>query len=594
MPIISLDISRKEVEKIPVWQASYMNYLYKRFHVWSQAMSSLTSNKTEVLVVGAGPVGLTMACELLRHGVSCRIIDKNQSATHESRALAIQARTLEVFKDIEIIDEVLLRGKITHGINAYTNKRHIAHIEFKLDNTDTPYPFLVILPQSDTEEILNNLLIKRGLKVERQVELKTFSQDERGVTAILVDGQGQEQTVDSHWLIGCDGAHSTVRHALNLPFPGSEYPEEFLLADVQLDWKFPDDEAHIFLTPEHTLAAFPCPTSGFWRVINTKNTEESDNKKYIIEQIQDKIQAQGVEDVVVSNPIWTSVFRVHRRIASQFRVGRCFLCGDAAHIHSPAGGQGMNIGIQDAHNLAWKLSLAIAQPAQDLLLDSYQAERYPVAAAVLSGSDLFTKAMTLGNPLSQHLRNQLLSFLTRFDWVQKHISKTLSELGFNYRKSPIVAEDRLAIPGFHPFTRRFFAAAPHSGYLAPDVLFRESSNTQPQRLFEILKGTQHHLLLFVGKNPNIESYEKIKKFANLVNERYAHLVSVVLILPNKTSEEEFDWSGQKLIDTDGTLYNHYGAGSECLYLIRPDRYIGYRSQAVDTNKFFAYLQQLVF
>lgn len=289
--------------------------------------------EVEVLVVGAGPVGLTMASELLRYGIPCRIIDKNASSAHESRALGLQARTLEVFADMGVIDEVLTQSKPVHSMNAYANQHRIAHIDFKFDALDTPYPFLRVLPQNDSEQILNKHLIKQGLQVERQTAITALNQNQSGITVTLVDGQGQTQTLRTRWLVGCDGAHSTVRHLLNLSFAGSDYEQQFLLADLHIDWNFPADELHIFLTPDGAIITFPLPTPGIWRVVYTNGEGQSEDPTHVIKLFQELLNAHGAPEAVLSNPTWISAFRFHRRMVSQFRSGRCE-CGRRCCPHS--------------------------------------------------------------------------------------------------------------------------------------------------------------------------------------------------------------------------------------------------------------------
>lgn len=259
----------------------------------------------------------------------------------------------------------------------------------------------------------------------------------------------------------------------------------------------------------------------------------------------------------------------------------------------------MNTGIQDAYNLAWKLSLVIAGAASESLLDSYQAERLPVAAAVLSGGpDLTTRAVTLRNPVSQQIRNQLLSLLSGFDLIQRRISREISELGVNYRKSPIVAEDRLPIPQFHLLSQSAveasaldyldFGAAPRPGDRAPDVIF---SSAESKHLFDLLQGTQHTLLLFSGSNPTNDVYRGLEAAGTLI-QHYDKWITVHLIVPSRPAIDDLQWNSSLLLDAEGALHHRYGAGSECLYLIRPDGYIGYRSQPLDTDKLLAYLKRL--
>ncbi len=552
-----------------------------------------------VLIVGAGPVGLTMACELRRYGIDCRIIDKNASVVHESRALGLMARSLEVLSDMGIVDTVLEQGKILHGVNAYADGHRIAHLEIQLDSMDTPYPYLLVLPQYKTEALLTELLSQRGGQVERQTELVAFTQNKEGVTATLRHAQGEEQ-VRSQWLIGCDGASSLVRHGLKLPFEGSDYEETFLLADVQIDWDLPADQLHIFLTPEGTVVAFPYPTAGRWRIVNTHGEGQSTEPEQVVQHFQEKLHANGAAGAAVSAPTWVSAFHFHRRMVPHLRRGRCFLAGDAAHIHSPANGQGLNTGIQDAYKLAWKLSLVIAGAAHESLLDSYEAERLPVARAVLNGSsDLTTKAVTLRNPVAKRIRNQLLSFLFNQDFIQRQASQGVSELGLNYRHSPIVMETRQPLPQFQllphpafaasPLDYLDFGAAPRPGDRAPDVMLNAAATNH---LFDVLQGTQHTLLLFTGTHLHQADVSQFETIKTCIQADYAPWIQPYLVVATAESVEQTVWNNALLLDPAWALHHRYGAGSACLYLIRPDGYIGYRSQPISSDNLFAYLKQV--
>lgn len=241
-------------------------------------MAASKSGSPEVLVVGAGPVGLTMACELARHGVACRIVNENPGPTDQSRALGIQARTLEVFEDVGVVDEVLAEARKLHGFSAFAEGRRITHITFDLEGLETPYPYLLILPQSRTEHILIDRLRTHGIEVERRTRLQALAQDGSGVSATLADGEGTTSEVRVPWLVGSDGARSVVRKALGLSFEGAEYEESFLLADVRLSWDRPDDEITAFLAPEGQFIAFPFNEPGRWRLVHAsfKPIDDSD------------------------------------------------------------------------------------------------------------------------------------------------------------------------------------------------------------------------------------------------------------------------------------------------------------------------------
>jgi len=563
-------------------------------------MTATAKLDTEALVIGAGPVGLTMACELHRHGVSCVIVDRDDGPTplNESRALGLQARTLEAFRAIGVIGPVLAEARKLHGLGAYADGRRVLHLSLDLDEFDTPYPYILALPQSRTERILLDRLAAHGGSVRRRTALESFDRDGAGVTARFADGS----EIRAGWLIGCDGARSVVRKGLGLEFEGGEYEERFLIADLRVTWDLPDDEIAMVLTPEGPLIGFPLP-GGNWRLVDTTGSVDSDDPARIVGRFRELVNRHAAPAATVDDPAWTSSFHIHRRVVDRYREGRCFVAGDAAHLHSPAGGQGMNTGIQDAFNLAWKLALVIRGAAPEGLLDSYPAERRPVAQAVLRGTDRTTRVVTLRGEVAQHLRNGLLSVLGEFDFVRRRLALGMSELGIAYRGSPIVAEDRAGLlhallpPAGAPGLRDYldFGAAPHPGDRAPDVAFAAPAPGDPARLFDLLAGTDHSLLLFEGATPARDSGacpggdDPLVAAGLLALTHHADRLAAVYVAHDGPRAA---WPGVVLPDPGGDLHRRYGAASACLYLIRPDGYVAYRAQPPDAGKLREYLGRI--
>ena len=398
----------------------------------------------DVLVVGGGPTGLALAFELRRHGLRCRIVDQNDGPSLWSKAQAIHARTLELLERAGVVDELLEDGKKIQQVTVYTEKRAVAHA--RIEGLDTRYPYIYSLPQRDTEIVLARCFEREGGVVERQVRLDRFAQDDTGVDATLVHPDGREEQVRAGWLVGCDGAHSTVRHRLELPFEGSTYEVRIIQADVRVDLPFEvdDDEAVVFLGPETLVGLLPLPGPHRYRMLVPR--PPGDETEATLANFQAIMARVGPPEAVVDDPAWMIAFRLHCRMVERYRVGRVFLAGDAAHIHSPAGGQGMNMGIQDAFNLAWKLALCQRGVARPELLDSYHAERHPVAAAILAGTDAATSGLafnlSLRNSLALELRNQFLGFATGLGLLRRKLSRTASMLDISYAGSPIVAQER--------------------------------------------------------------------------------------------------------------------------------------------------------
>jgi 2-polyprenyl-6-methoxyphenol hydroxylase-like FAD-dependent oxidoreductase len=527
-----------------------------------------------ILVVGAGPVGLMAACELSRRGASVRIVDCAETPTDKSKALGMHARTLELLDTMGIADRFVAAGRKIHGVNALADGKRIVHVE--MHDIKSPFPFVLAIAQADTERLLRERLAELGGSVERGAKLATLAQDADGVTATLERAGGRED-VRASWVIGCDGAHSTVRHELGLAFDGVPYEERFVLADVVMECGLPDDEVSAFLAPDGVAALFPLP-GGRWRLIFEAAIDEPTS-----DDVARLLRERGAPPVTIQTTHWIAPFRIHRRIVPRYRVGRAFVAGDAAHIHSPVGGQGMNTGMQDAFNLAWKLALVTGGAARPALLDSYDAERRPVAASTLTGTDLATKVVTLRNPVAREIRDRLAGFLSTLEVVQKRVMAQASEVAVEYRESPIVDEYRAPVAratvgkrvGEGPTLGDWmdFGGAPRPGDRAPDVSIDGATT-----LHSLLRHTKSTLLLFDGRAPTPEGYANLADIARRVRERWAAHVEPIVVLPRADRPVELPPGERVLFDATKALHKHYGAGSECLYLIRPDGYVGFRSQ----------------
>jgi 2-polyprenyl-6-methoxyphenol hydroxylase-like FAD-dependent oxidoreductase len=547
---------------------------------------------TPVLVVGAGPVGLMLACELVRHGVECRIIDKAPAPTDKSKALGIHARTLEIFDNAGIADEMIAAGHKAHGMSAFSGGKRIAHIS--LDQIPSRYQFVLMLPQSETERFLGMHLASLGLQVERNVELAGFTQDADGVTSTLKAADGREEQCHSAWIAGCDGAHSTVRHTLGLEFEGEQYEESFWLADLLLDFREADDELYAYAGDEEMVVLFPMGHQR-WRIIGTRSLADGTAPPTLAEAQAslDKLVGHGVK---AHDPIWLAHFIISRRRVKQYNVGRAFLCGDAAHIHSPAGGQGMNTGLQDAHNLAWKLALVISKSAKPDMLATYQAERHPVATEVLKETDMLTRVVTLRSPIAKAVRDRLAPIFSALEVVQDRASRALSETAVNYRQSPLVSEHRSGL--VESVTRAGasgvgawydFAHGPAAGDRAPDVEYALVNSGEVRRLNEVMRGPNFNLLLFSGIDSNSD-YRDLFAIAETVSTRYPNHVTAHLIV---AADAETTRLHVNLIrDVSHLIHRAYGAGARCIYLIRPDGYVGFRAQPPDQESLLANLDKI--
>jgi 2-polyprenyl-6-methoxyphenol hydroxylase-like FAD-dependent oxidoreductase len=393
------------------------------------------AGSVSVLIAGAGPVGLTLANELTRYGIAVRIVDKSAERTDKSKALVLWSRTLELFDHAGYVEPFLAAGMKAHGAQMSNGKDVIASVS--LDDIESVYPYALMIPQSDTERVLEERLAKQGVKVERTVALESFKEQDSGVDAVLRKASGESETLTADWLIGCDGAHSTVRHGLGFTFDGTTQPSDWYLADGHITGLAPQDRIHIFWHKDGILAFFPI-TEGRWRVIADGLAAESGHSADpTLQEIQSLITLRGTDAIVIKDAYWLAAFHINERKVSQYGRGRAFLAGDAAHIHSPAGGQGMNTGMQDAFNLAWKLSLVIGGVCKPALLDSYSVERSAVGDMVLRHASRLTDAAIVRNPIIQGLRNTVVKFALGFPQLGYRVANLLAELDIGYPKSPL-------------------------------------------------------------------------------------------------------------------------------------------------------------
>ncbi|MGH6953983.1 MAG: FAD-dependent monooxygenase, partial [Alphaproteobacteria bacterium] len=392
--------------------------------------------RVHVLIVGAGPTGLALALVLRRHGIGCRLVDKAPGPPNTSRALAIQPRTLELLDSLGVGAPILERSVRLRALNVHARGRRIARLS--LAGLDSRHSYIVSLEQSETERMLAARLADLGAAPERPVELVRFGQDGGGVRAILRHEGGREETQACDWLIGCDGAHSAVRHGLGLDFQGARYEDDFRLADVRVDWPLPHDEVHVFLHPRCPLASVPLPGGLHRLVAIVPGRGRGEGLAPTLSFFQELARDAAPPGTRVSDATWLASFRVHRRMVNRYRIGRVLLAGDAAHIHSPAGGQGMNIGIADAVNLGWKLALVAAGRADERLLDSYEAERLPIARAVLRATDLATRLILWRGPLAHAVRAAVARRVLGRSRIASRLAPAIAGLAVAYTRSPIV------------------------------------------------------------------------------------------------------------------------------------------------------------
>ena len=386
----------------------------------------------DVLIVGAGPVGLFLANECARRGLRYRIVETNATQSQHSKALAIFPRTLEIFDMANVVGPFLdLANRVT-SLAIIAGEHQLGHMAFTPE--DTPYSFVAMVPQDVTEKLLVEELQRRGGKVEYETTFVSAVERDGYVAATLEQG-GRTVEVSAAFVVGCDGAHSAVRHLLGLTFEGAMYESLFMLADIQSNETLPADQLQLCPNEVGPVAIFPMSATRRRIVAMIHEREDDAPSLEMVQRVLRERAPKGLEALALH---WSSYFQIHHRHVAKLHVGRMFVAGDAAHIHSPFGGQGMNTGLQDVWNLAWKLDLAIHGLAGEELLESYTSERLPVIKSVIETTHFMTKALGTPNKLAQAMRDTLIPMVSRLAPFQHAFVKRLSELGIAYTGSPIV------------------------------------------------------------------------------------------------------------------------------------------------------------
>ena len=396
---------------------------------------------TEVLIVGAGPTGLVLALWLTKLGVTLRIVDKASRAGTTSRALAVQARTLEFYRQVGLAEAVVEAGRKVGAMNLWVGGGIVTRVNLHDIGLGLgPYDYMFIFPQDEHEALLEGALAKLGVTVERDTELMGFTDDGDCVRAVLRNPEGVEEMCEARYLAGCDGARSIVRETLDAGFPGGTYSQLFYVADVEASGEPVNGNLNLDLDKADFLAVFPLKAEGHVRLVGVVNDERAKHPETLAFEDVSHVAIDGMK-IAVSKVNWFSTYRVHHRVANHFRKGRAFLLGDAAHIHSPAGGQGMNTGIGDAVNLSWKLAAVLKRRAPPELLDSYEPERIGFAKRLVQTTDrAFTLASAEGK-LAERIRTQLVPriapALTGLEPVRRFAFRTVSQMVVNYRRGPL-------------------------------------------------------------------------------------------------------------------------------------------------------------
>jgi 2-polyprenyl-6-methoxyphenol hydroxylase-like FAD-dependent oxidoreductase len=534
----------------------------------------------DVLVVGAGPTGLALAAQLHAHGSTVLVVDQNRDRAMESRALAVQPRTLEVLRPFHLSYELVRRGNPAATLLIHAGSRVVRTRLFDIGVDDSEFPFVLFVSQAETEGLLGDYLASEGVPVHRGLRMEDVAQAADGCTSTLRDSDGTAHEVRTKYVVGCDGAHSTVRELAGIAFVGGRYPQTFLLADLHANG-LESDTLNAFLTDTGPFLFFPLDRPAPWRIISMRPSPQSTDEQMgnasvsashvSLQELQELADVATNGTVRLHDVVWATAFRLHHRHAAKYRSRRMFLAGDAAHIHSPAGAQGMNTGIQDAINLGWKLALVCRGIAPEALLDSYDAERRPVGKFVLRFTDRAFRATTSNAAIPRLLRGQVvprvLRVTLRFRTGRAFAFRTVSQLAIRYRSGSAI----------EPSHRWMFRRRLRPGDRLPDAQVERDGT--PTRLQEALGGHCFHLL--IAGPPSTWSGTGLSDIPTA----HGDLVAIHWLSRDPRSGA--------LHDPSGEAHRRLGIRGAGAVVVRPDGYIGCRADEASLDVIRHYLSRML-
>ena len=537
---------------------------------------------TEVLIVGAGPTGLVLAGQLARLGVTFRVIDKNPHPSTTSKAIGLQYRVSEVLDWMGLTDQFRTRGvTLTAGVSCYVKGAKLLTLRPGRLNARVGkgafVPRALIIPQSETEAILGESLCERGGRVEWGTGFVDFKHVPGGVVSRIQRADGTETMVQSKYLVSCEGAHSLIRKQAGFSFEGKTYPLKFFMADVELNWRYGRDEVHAWMHPDGVLAAMAMPGHNRWRLMIDSGTAVGEGPAEVtLQRVQEILAGRtGERDARAVNPTWLTEFKINCRMVDRFRNDRVFLAGDAAHIHSPSGGQGIVTGVQDAYNLAWKLGAVMRDGAPDRLLDTYGEERLPAAREVLRATDRNTNLFFATKTLSRLLRDHVILPVLRLPPMQERLVREMSQLDKNYRASGLSEhQDRRLLK---------LGVRVRAGDRTPDVVFEDPATGGRTSLFRLLGRCGLLALVGPGRRGDGRTYRIVESLARLGVDAFALTPSAGVPLPDGMA---------CLTDVHGDFRRLYGARGEFVYLIRPDGHVGLFQCPINEDALKTYLARL--
>ncbi len=452
---------------------------------------------TDVLIVGAGPTGLMLANQLARRGIKPIIIDRHSGPAQQSRAMVVQARTLEIYAKMGLADKALALGTIGAGANMWANGKWAARIPIgDMGKGQSLFPFVLMLGQDDNEKIMGELLNAQGVEVLWNTELVALEQQAGHVDATINSPSGQRR-IAAAWVAGCDGSRSPVREMAGIGFPGAPYEHVFFVADTEATGAMKRDELNVYLWQDGFHLFFPMKGKDRWRVIGILPRHLRDKGDTLtFDEVVPELKTVAGADLNFKECSWFSTYHIHHRAAERFRAGRSFILGDAAHVHSPMGGQGMNTGLQDAYNLAWKLALVVQGTADAALLDSFEQERIPVARQLLKTTDRAFQAVVSDGWLPSLFRTRIMArvvaFAMRFARLRRLAFSTISQLGISYPNSAL-SRSSDTLP----------SEAPAAGERFPWLHLKLRADGQREDLFASLDDTKFNLIVFGQTAPAV-------------------------------------------------------------------------------------------
>jgi 2-polyprenyl-6-methoxyphenol hydroxylase-like FAD-dependent oxidoreductase len=513
--------------------------------------------QTDVVIVGAGPTGLFLACQLIRQGIDFVIVEKNDGPTAFSKALGVHARTLEIYEQLGIADEAVAQGTIASKARLLEGGQVRGEMDFShVGEGLSPYPYMLVLEQNKNEHLLYDYLRRAGKEVLWSTELLDFTQNDTGVSATVRTNSGETESIQGKYIVGCDGPRSPVRHKLGLTFEGSTFERFFYVADLQVDWEYSQDALQVCLVKDSICAFFPMKGDKRYRIVSAFPEGWSKPEGEVaFSEIEAQIKADTQIPLELSNVSWFSVYKVHSRHVNRFSEGRGFLAGDAAHVHTPAGGQGMNTGIQDAYNLAWKLAAVLKENAAPRLLDSYSQERLENAKRLLATTDRLFSAAAGTDWFLAFIRTTIFPPLAKYivgsDIVRKRFFPMISQIGITYRADALSE---------HEGDKNFHIKA---GDRLP--WFRIDGESVYDRLF----APKFHLLLF---SDGQSDHDDLK---TAIESEFGHLLDFHAIPLYPPVSEIF------------------GTETSFLVLTRPDNYIGLLTSQLSLDTIRAYFTKKI-